>query len=192
MHEVFEDFLEPLMLSGGTAPISEAYRIDGSKPKKPSMRARAKFGTLMCCDYLLTDCKTIIEDTCIEGTIKSIEEEYYAINDNKKRAAFVRKRIRYENCLKVYGTMLVLCQLKEWPAQYEFWLVFPGSPDLTKVVDRFGGYSQLAKEIYEELGYESKNQSTTEGALRSAKLVSKVRVMPEAEFRKRLDEANNN
>lgn len=134
---MLDKFLEPIMV--GNQPLvgdHQAYRMDGNSPQ-PDMRKKAGLGTCNCCDYFIRgDDNTVvlIEETQLMGQINDLKGQYqYLRNDDQTE--FVKKRIRDENKLKVYGSMLVLCQLatvcKEVKdllktKKYRFWLVVSG------------------------------------------------------------------
>ena len=187
MSTVFEPFREPIEFQGyDLPPLGEAYRIDGVAPK-PSMREQAQLGGgLACCDYILVDGDefTIIEDTDLELTRNSIEGEYdHLKGDVEQRTQFVRDRIRNENCLKVYGTLLILCRLQAWPTRCKFWLVMTGSrAGWAKSARHLNLDGALEAAIGAALQRHPGTLSPIEGALRSAKLVDEVEVMTVPEF----------
>ena len=190
MKNPFADFLEKIELAGCDEPLGEAYRMDGCAPN-PSMRDRAGLGTLACCDYLRADGENfiLIEDTELGGTALQMEEEYDSLKGGgEQRRQFIRERIRRENCLKVYGSLLVLCRLKQWPTRCAFWLVISGDAGQAKVARNLSPNGELEAEIASALKGESDKQSTVKGALMAAKLVDDVKVITADELRKMLKE----
>lgn len=185
MTDPFVNFRENIKLPGCDEPIGEAYRMDGDAPE--GMRARAGLGGLACCDYLRVKGEKfiLIEDTDLDETASDLEKEYDSLKSDKKlQRKFVRERIRRENCLKVYGALLVLCRMQQWPAHCEFWLVTT-SREQTK----FASHQRLQEEIRLALNGEPGQQSPVEGALMGDKLVQKVKVMTADRLREALGKA---
>ena len=131
-----EKFLEPIKLAG--TPLSEthhAYRMDGNSPK-PDMRKDVGLGTCACCDYFVTNIDSIvlIEETELLKSIKGWKKKVEYLNDNDQKN-FVDEKVKTENRLKVYGSLLVLSRLTNNYAEvrnlvgekkYCFWLVVSG------------------------------------------------------------------
>lgn len=118
-------------------PIGEeymAYRMDGAGSERPDMRLEIGLGTCHCCDYFTIQGNDIllIEVTRLLKTIENYQSEYDSMLEGAKKDKFINRRIRDENTLKVYGSLLVLCR---WAAQHSevadstngkkhnFWLV---------------------------------------------------------------------
>lgn len=157
-----EKFLEPIEIAGSPLENHRAYRMDGTSPK-PDMRQEAKLGTCKCCDYFKfddDDTIVLIEETQLMKKITDLKSEYHYLEDNHQ-TEFVRKHIRDENKLKVYGAMLVLCRLAAVCEnvkdllqtkngklkKYKFWLVVSGmeTEDAARMFDHLKG--QLRKEL---------------------------------------------
>ncbi|MYG40242.1 MAG: hypothetical protein F4201_05435 [Nitrospira sp. SB0677_bin_15] len=142
-----EKFLEPIELAN--MPLSEihrAYRMDGNSPQ-PDMRKDAGLGTCACCDYFVTnnDSVFLIEETQLLKSIKRWKREVQYLNDNDQKN-FVDEKVKTENCLKVYGSLLVLARLmNKFPEiknlvgekKYCFWLVVSGlsTPEDRRYID---------------------------------------------------------
>ncbi len=109
----FDQFLEPIKVAGESlGDIHQAYRMDGNSPK-PDMRRDAGLGTCNCCDYFMfaeDHIVVLIEETRLLEQVENLKIQYDYLEDNDKEK-FVKKYIRQENKLKVYGSMLVLCRL---------------------------------------------------------------------------------
>lgn len=126
-------------------PIGEeymAYRMDGgrrkrpggTRSKRPDMRLKIGLGTCHCCDYFTIHGNTVllIEETRLLETIENYKSKYDSMLEGNEKDRFIYGRIREENTLKVYGSLLVLCR---WAAQHNelanftsgkkhnFWLV---------------------------------------------------------------------
>lgn len=139
-----EDFLEPIKLAG--TPLTEkhhAYRMDG----QPDMRQDAGLGTCACCDYFVTnnDSVFLIEETELLKSIKEWKKKVKYLNDNDQKN-FVDEKVKTENRLKVYGSLLVLARLTNKDAEvsnlvgekkYCFWLVVSGlsNPEDKRYID---------------------------------------------------------
>lgn len=142
-----EKFLEPIELAN--TPLSEthrAYRMDGNSPQ-PDMRKDAGLGTCACCDYFATNTDSIflIEETELLKSIKKWKKEVEYLNDNDQKT-FVDEKVKTENRLKVYGSLLVLARLTNKYAEarnlvgeknYCFWLVVSGlsTPEDKRYID---------------------------------------------------------
>lgn len=144
----FDQFLEPIEVAGKSlGDEHQAYRMDGRSPQ-PDMRRVAGLGTCDCCDYFLfakTNIVVLIEETQLMRTIKRLKGEYHYLQSDHQ-TEFVKKYIRQENKLKVYGSMLVLCRLATVcenenqllrTKKYRFWLIASGmnEPEDTRVFD---------------------------------------------------------
>lgn len=184
-----EDFLEPIKLAG--TPLTEkhlAYRMDGNSPQ-PDMRQEAKLGTCECCDYFKfddDDTIVLIEETQLMKKIKDLKSEYHYL-ENRHQTEFVKKQIRNENKLKVYGAMLVLCRLAAVCEnvkdllqtkngklkKYKFWLVASGmeTEEATRMFDHLK--SQLRKELRSTL---------------KDKILGRVEILPSHAFVTKLSE----
>ena len=138
------EFLEKMVCADGSPiePPMSAYRMDCTS--SPNMRDSVGLGTCNCCDYFtLANQKVIlIEETKLISQIKNLLK-------NNKCEEEIRKIIKEENRLKVYGSLLVLCRLarrlnnKTEAAMVsgvlEFYLVVSDDIDLdnVKVLDHF-------------------------------------------------------
>ncbi len=171
--EDLAEFLEPIRIQDHDDPIGEAYKMDGCAPA-PSMRKRAGLGTLHCCDYVRIDGeKTIlIEDTQLGKTMVRLQEKYDSM-EKEKREEYIRERIKSENCLKVYGSLLVLCRLDKWSEHREFILVSSDGSEAIFLQNR-NPNNELQAAIREELCGE---QSSVRGALQGGGSVKDVRVI---------------
>lgn len=189
---LYADYCQDIMVGSNKeerlGPGMRAYKMDGI----PDMRSeKAQLGSVSCCDYLWVEDDRIflIEETELSKTITSIEREYFSLNDDEHlRSKFVRKRIKDENCLKVYGSMLVLCRMGEWPENkpLTFILLISGEIGAERVVRRWDPNGDLEKDIKNALLNDSGTQSSIEGNLMGGKLVSDVLVMTATELRKKL------
>ena len=203
MKNPLSDFCEDITVGCDNTPLGEglwAYRMDGYPD---GMRARAHLGdSLKCCDYLWMDDEgvTLIEITELYKTVDSVSEEYDALkNDRKIRRQFVRDRIRYENCLKAYGALLVLCRMGEWGENTRriFWLVVSDDIGASRFLRNLDPENELWKEVLEgvtlalmggqkKTGKRGKIAPVVDGALTGARLVSEVKVMTADELREKL------
>ena len=123
----FEEKIHP---AGCPTPLNiVAYRMDGdSKKNIPNMAKFADLGTPFCCDYLYIDPTgpaILIEDTYLERTIQNIKKELGSFSKDEqskdeqskdeqskdKETKYIIENLRRENCLKVYGALLILCRL---------------------------------------------------------------------------------
>ena len=151
-------FLQQVEVRG--APLDEifrAYKMDSTTPQS-NMRATAGLGTCNCCDYFTFDDSTVvlIEETDLRYQVKNLQEEFAqdlqkefgALDDSEQEDVQhrLRKYLREENRLKVYGSLLVLCRLARVLEDGEanalsrpasFWLVYSeeGTPDDTFLFD---------------------------------------------------------
>ena len=127
-------FAEPIESAGGV----KAYRMD-STTGVPDMRRVAGLGPCNCCDFVTVSKDNqsvfLIEETNLEYTIYKLRQEYGYLEEADKNKFFYDK-IRDENRLKLYGSMLVLCRLsssqddvKEFlpKDKFQFWLVTTGT-----------------------------------------------------------------
>lgn len=182
-------FLEPIEIAG--KPLDkkfQAYRMDGTSPK-PNMRQEAKLGTCECCDYFKfddDDTIVLIEETQLMKKIKDLKSKYYYLED-RHQTEFVKKQIKDENKLKVYGAMLVLCRLAAVCEnvkdllqtkngklkKYKFWLVASGmdTEEATRMFDHLKG--QLRKELRSTL---------------KDKILGRVEILPSHAFVTKLSE----
>lgn len=155
-----------------------AYRMDGNDKIKP-MATYADLGTPSCCDYLYIDNnKTVlIEDTHLGKQIENFKLELKTFTEKE---LFVKKLLKQENCLKVYGALLILCRLSEKHKniskelkgkEFSFWFVINDEEDI-KAMDNM--------EIVDFL------ETALKGTLRGAKLVRETKVLFLSELRKKL------
>ncbi|MDD9859228.1 MAG: hypothetical protein OXU40_02130 [Nitrospira sp.] len=102
-------FRDDIKISGGED--IEAFRMDNTGPI-PDMRKYVGLGTCNCCDrfFVKGDEIFIVEETRLGDTIEEISQEYSYLSDAHKHD-MIKKCIRQENYVKVYGAMLVLCRL---------------------------------------------------------------------------------
>ena len=87
-----------------------AYRMDGNDKIKP-MATYADLGTPSCCDYLYIDNNkrtVLIEDTHLGKQIENFKLELKTFTEEQREKEFfrVKKLLKQENCLKVYGACL--------------------------------------------------------------------------------------
>ena len=129
----FEPFLETIKIADELLDGYKAYRMDGGAGR-PDMRKDIELGGCHCCDYLIIreDTVILIEETRLMKTIENYQEEYDAMVQEDEKNKFYNRRIRDENILKVYGSLIVLLL---WKAahdtvsdlingkRYNFWLV---------------------------------------------------------------------
>lgn len=162
-----------------------AYRMDGNDKIKP-MATYADLGTPSCCDYLYIDNnKTVlIEDTHLGKQIKNFFKLELKPSTEEQREKEFKKLLRQENCLKVYGALLILCRLAEKHKhiskelkgkEFSFWFVINDEEDI-KAMDNMEVVDFLKKTFKTALG----------GTLSSAKLVRETKVLFLSELRKEL------
>ena len=141
-----QKFLEPIEIAGNPLESYQAYRMDDGSGK-PDMRKDAGLGTCACCDYFVTnnDSVFLIEETGLLKSIQVWKKEVEYLNDNEQQN-FVDEKVKTENRLKVYGSLLVLARLTNKYAEvrnlvgeknYCFWLVVSGlsTPDDKRYID---------------------------------------------------------
>ena len=129
------EFLELIEVAG--EPLGKehkAYRMDGEAPR-PDMRRKADLGPCNCCDYFIfskeDDSVVLIEETQLIRQIKHLKSKFNYLKDSDQ-IEFIKRSIREENKLKVYGSMLVLCRLASvcknlhQTKKYKFWLIASG------------------------------------------------------------------
>lgn len=94
-----------------------AYRMDGNEDKNiPKM---AKYTNDLsgpsCCDYLYVDGEKnkaiLIEDTNLNTKVKELRDQLKGLSI-KDCKTHIEKLLSQENCLKVYGSRLILCLLE--------------------------------------------------------------------------------
>ena len=132
-----DKFLEPIEIAGEAMKEGyKAYKMDGAKNDE-DMRVFVGLKTCNCCDYFLpygNNAIILIEETRLSESLESYRKEYHYLEDSDKDD-FALKRMREEVRLKAYGSMLVLCRLKEKCStarslfqnkKYHFWLVASG------------------------------------------------------------------
>ena len=142
-----EKFVETIQLARISLNADyQAYRMDSTLSQTPDMRKKAGLGSCNCCDYFLISkdgAIVLIEETQLIYQLKNLREEYCYLKSAEYKE-FINKRIREENRLKVYGSMLVLCLLSAkyedvkkllQQNKYQFWLVVSGkdSPKNSRV-----------------------------------------------------------
>ena len=147
-------FEEKIQLEGLPSPLEvTAYRMDGSSENKPPMAKYAGLDSPSCCDYLYLKKNTrgkaiLIEDTRMGKKLQRIRLKLEDLeNEQKTNKIFRAKEIlRQENCLKVYGTLLILCRLSKNRSHktlaeelakhkfYDFWLIINDEDDV-KAID---------------------------------------------------------
>ncbi len=135
-------FKEPITPQTRNSLDIYAYRIDADGTKTPSMVEYAglvKNNKPFCCDYLYINEKqaVLIEDTHLGETAQNIlkeltEEKPGSAINNKKKQKYIKQFIRKKYCLKVYGSLLILCRLMRKYADiceeldnktFSFWLI---------------------------------------------------------------------
>ncbi len=139
-------FLEPIEIAGSPLENHRAYRMDDG-PNKPDMRKYAGLGECNCCDYFVTNTDSIIliEETKLLESIKSWKNGIQYLNNDDQKD-FVSEKVKTENRLKVYGSLLVLSRLINKCAEarnlvgkkkYCFWLVVSrlSTPEDKKYID---------------------------------------------------------
>ena len=103
------------------------------------MRRAAGLGPCNCCDFVTVSKDNqsvfLIEETNLEYKIYNLKQDYDYLEEADENKFFYEK-IRDENRLKLYGSMLVLCRLsslqegvKEFlpKDKFQFWLVTTGN-----------------------------------------------------------------
>ena len=120
----------------------KAYRMDSTK-EGSNMRDDAGLGTCECCDYVTISKDNqsvfLIEETNLDYTIYNFKQDYDYLEEADENELLYEK-IRDENRLKLYGSMLVLCRLSNSQDdvksflpenKLQFWLVITStdSPD---------------------------------------------------------------
>ena len=111
-----------------------AYKMDGHENN--DMRISAGLGTIHSCDYFKDygNFVVLLEETQLIKTIKSFKDQYNYLS-REDQEYLSNARVREENTLKVYGSLLVLCRLAEQKMEvkemlqgkkYIFWLVASG------------------------------------------------------------------
>ena len=109
-----------------------AYKMDSTEPEN-HMRRDVELGTVHCCDFFMATNQAVVllEETDLLKTVSRIEKEYRYLK-GKDKGDIINKKIRDENQLKAYGSMLVLCRLSAKNTEvrklcerrkFEFWLV---------------------------------------------------------------------
>lgn len=139
-------FLEPIEIAGKPLETHRAYRMDDGSGK-PDMRKDAGLGECNCCDYFVTNTESIflIEETQLLESIQNWKNTVEYLNDNDQKD-FVSEKVKTENRLKVYGSLLVLARLmNKFPEiknlvgkkKYCFWLVVSGlsTPEDRRYID---------------------------------------------------------
>ena len=155
-----KQFLETIEVA--REPIKKmGYKMDSTT--KNNMRHLSGLGTCHCCDYFIKNKNSVvlIEETQLMQTIKGYKQEYDYLN--KQDLDKIQKaRIREENILKVYGSLLVLCKLaikhedfrKLMEKQkYSFWLVISDA-QLTDMISLQELQGKLTKALRSVLGKE--------------------------------------
>ena len=180
-----DEFWEPVEIAG--RPLDEKYqacRMDGTSPKKPDMRKYVGLGSCNCCDYFMPyndDFVLLIEETQLMKQIEDLKNEYHYLEDHDQ-IKFISKRIRDENKLKVYGSMLVLCRLAAvckktkdllQMKKYKFWLVASGME--TEGVTRL--FDHLKDRLHNDLK-----------SVLTGKIVDDVEIIPSDAFVTKLSE----
>lgn len=140
-------FLEPVEIAG--KPFNknfQAYRMDDGSDK-PDMRKEAGLGECNSCDYFVSNADSIIliEETKLQESIKTWKNGVAYLNEDDQKD-FVSEKVKTENRLKVYGSLLVLARLmNKFPEVRNlvdqkkicFWLVVSGlsTSDDKKYID---------------------------------------------------------
>ena len=169
-----DQFRETIQIAG--KPLDSqivAFGMDGESREMPDMREYVELGKCNSCDYFLPadDSIILIEETQLLRGIAGLKTQYGYLNE-RDQEKHVNRRIREENRLKVYGSLLVLCRLRNKcdrarqmidGKRYKFWLVVSDS-DVDEI-ERF--MDSLRENLYAEL----------RGVL-SKKVVDEVYVLP--------------
>ena len=181
------DFKEKIQPAGCEEALDvEAYRMD-TEPKDTNIKNMgyyADLGTPYCCDYLyIKDNKAIlIEDTQLAKHLKKEKTRFLKFNKEKQKKAqqmaidlpgstandyydpkVEKERIKSfllkENCLKVYGALLILCRLAQKHEKianelkdknFEFWFVINDEDDI-KAIDNLDVEPFLREELKNSL-----------------------------------------
>ena len=153
-----DQFRETIQIAG--KPLDSqilAFGMDGDSRQMPDMREYVELGTCNSCDYFLPDDDSIIliEETQLLKGIAGLKAQYSYLNE-RDQEKHVNRRIREENRLKVYGSLLILCRLRNKcdrarqmidGKRYKFWLV--ASDSNVDEVERFMDF--LRENLYAEL-----------------------------------------
>ena len=164
-------FKESITPQGHSALGIQAYRMDsdGGSGKASAMTEYAGFDKLnkpFCCDYLYIKNQkaVLIEDTHLEAKAKKILQELkenksekdkkdeqgrldIIANHSKAEQKYMKKFIRNKYCLKVYGSLLILCRLTQKHANvfkelknknFLFWLVINDNKKDIPAIDSMG------------------------------------------------------
>ena len=178
MKNLLSPYLQPIKfeLKNPKRSVSleaKAYRMDDLDK---DMRSLARVGAVFSCDYLHIDdkgCFLLVEDTLLEDKVSGLEKEYESM-DEIERGELVKEKLRYEHCLKVYGSTLMLCRLcKNGPDRCLFWLVVLHD-------DKSAGRSA---KFVSGFGYDL--ECSLKGTLCGGKLTTDVEVITLDEFRAR-------
>ena len=128
-----DNYKAKVVVGGETIPSQyQAYKMDSTDVDN-HMRRDVELGTVHCCDFFLAINQSVvlIEETDLLGTVKSIQDDYSCLEGDYQKD-IINKRIRDENQLKAYGSMLVMCRLSAKNIEvrklcerrkFEFWLV---------------------------------------------------------------------
>ena len=153
-------FKEPITPQGHSSLNTQAYRMDSGGGQGEAMTEHAGLNKLnkpFCCDYLYIKNQqaVLIEDTHLGATAQNIlrelkdeKDEHSELNNitnhSKTEQKYIKKFIRNKYCLKVYGSLLILCRLtqkhinisKELKNKnFLFWLVINDKKNI-RVIDR--------------------------------------------------------
>lgn len=173
-----DKFLQPISIASKTLGTEyTAYLMDGTPPQ-PDMRKEAGLGTCDCCDYFIFRENAnivLIEETNLTWKIKDLKDEFSYLED-EYQTEFIKKHIRKENKLKVYGSMLVLYRLSAMSdnmneilqtRKYRFWLVVSGmeKAEDTRLFDH------LKDRLHNDLN-----------SVLTGKILDGVEIMPSAKF----------
>ena len=187
-------FKEQIKMSGVQKLDVSAYRMD-SNPQNNilHMAYYAGLGTPSCCDYLYVTNKTsiLIEDTqlgkavnCKLGSIDQNKKEQILENAKETIITHFKEMLVKENCLKVYGSRLILCCLMQEQEKilkelknntFLFWFVITDEHDI-KAIDNMEIVSFLEEQFKECL----------KGILQGAKLVTEVKILFSTELKREL------
>ena len=190
-------FEEKIQLEGVSPALETwAYRMDGNPEKNTKPMAQyAELGSPSCCDYLYIKKNeaVLIEDTSLGKSIKKIEVELKDLESEHKDNKLFRAKtiLRQENCLKVYGALLILCRLAQQHEElaqelkphksYDFWLIINDEHDVKAIdnEDIQGIIDFLKQSLCKALA----------GSLVGAKLVKNVKILFADELKARLQQA---